>query len=86
MAEKKLEPPTKEDYLNWRGTQITKFLLQEIWNKREEIKEGIADGQTSGHDELITAIGRTQSIKDIINYILFDFEYIDVNKQEEQDK
>lgn len=81
---KKLEPPIKEDFLNWRSEYVTKFFLQEIFAKRELIKEGIADGQTSTHDELMTMIGRTQSIKDVINYALFEFEYIDVNQPKEE--
>lgn len=83
MAEK-LDPPTKEDFLNWRSQYVTKFFLQEVFAKREHIKEAIADGQTSGHDELITAIGRTQSIKDIINYALFEFEYVGVDQPKEE--
>lgn len=83
MAEKRLDPPTKEDYMTWRSNNVTRFFLQEIFNKRELLKEGIADGQTLGHDELISAIGRTQSLKDVVSYALFDFEVIDIQQEED---
>ena len=86
MAEKKLDPPTKEDYLNWRSTYVTKFFIQEIFNKRELLKEAIADGVTSGFDELNLTIGRTQSIKDIIDYVIRDFEYIDIEPKEDKNE
>ena len=77
-----VDSPFKSDYVDWRRNQVTKFLVQELFNKREMLKEGIAEGKTSSLDELHQNIGRTQAIKDIIDYIISDFETLDDPQEE----
>lgn len=76
-----VEPPIKEDYVQWRANPVTKFYLQALFNTREGKKETIAEGGVTG-EELEREIGRTQGIKDAIDYALFSFEVIEVDNSE----
>lgn len=70
----KLEPPTKSDYQAWKANHVTRFFLQALMEKREHIKEGIAEGQS---DKVDLDIGRAQSLKDALDYAIFNFETIE---------
>jgi len=76
MEIKQLDPPLASEYLQWRANPVTKFLVQALFNKRELLKEGLAEGHGST-ENLHVLIGRTQGIKDSVEYILSDFEYIE---------
>jgi hypothetical protein len=75
------ERPEKEDYINWKNDRVTRFFLQQLVAKREEGKEEWANGKFTDRDILI-ASGKAQGIQDCIDYALLDFEYIEVEKQE----
>ena len=79
---KQLEPPFKADYVDWKRNPVTKFFMQEIFNKREYLKEGIAEDKASSDKEMWIAIGRTQGIKEIIDYIIEDFETVQDPEEE----
>lgn len=77
----KFDPPEKEDYLAWRSSNVTKFFLQQLLNKREEGKEDWAEGRFSQEQSLL-AIGKAQGIQDCVNYAISDFEYIETQKED----
>lgn len=75
----KLDPPTKADYQAWKANPVTKFYLQAIMEKREHLKEGIAEGQS---ENVSLDIGRTQSLKDVLDYAIFNFDTVDEDKDD----
>ena len=75
-----MDLPTKEEYQQWRGNPITKVLVQLLFDKREVLKEGIAQGEAGSLDYLHEVIGRTQALKDAIDCILHDFPVIEEEK------
>lgn len=81
MENKIVDLPTKEDYLQWRSNHVTKALVRALLNKRTFLLEGIAEGHVSKED-LYEYIGRTQGIRDAIDYVISDFECIDTKPME----
>lgn len=63
---------SKRDYLDWRSSHVTKALVKALNDKREFLKEGLAEGAGQPED-----VGRCQALRDIIEYILRDFETFD---------
>ena len=79
MELRQLEPPTKQDYLQWREMYVTKCLVQALFNKREMLKEGLAEGHSGDlTNEIQKVIGRCQAHKDDIDYIIHEFEVLEV--------
>lgn len=78
----RLEPPLKSEYLAWRASPITKFFIQLLFDKREAIKEGIAEGQSANVD---LEIGRTQSLKDAIDCAISGFDGAVIEEEEKVD-
>jgi hypothetical protein len=62
---------TKEDWVDWKQHKVTKMFLKAVHDKREALKEGIADGAVEG-DELQRTIGRCMSLYDTINFALHE--------------
>lgn len=60
---------TKEEYVDWRNSRVTKDIVKLLAENREGRKEDIAEGMVVGR-ELDIEIGRTQGIKDAVNAIL----------------
>jgi hypothetical protein len=79
----KVERPSKELYLAWRELGVTKFLVQDLFLKREELKEGLAEAQYGSTEEYERAVGRCMALKDAIDYIIRDFDYVDSGEEEE---
>lgn len=71
---------TRQEWGDWKHSKVTKEFLRRIHEKRELLKEGLAEGQTAGIDQDRT-IGQCQAIKDILDYAIFSFETLD---QEEE--
>lgn len=67
---------TKEEWVNWKNSACTQQYLKNLHNKREDLKDGLAEGQTSTEREDCIIIGRTQGIKDAILFAVKDFDYI----------
>ena len=75
---------SKEQWIDWKRHPVTMYFLQAISDKREQIKEGIAEGQSGMN--LNRDIGRAQGLKDVLRYALVDFDYVVLDdKLEEQD-
>ncbi len=65
----------KEDWALWKQTPVTKRAVAGLMNKREYIKEALAEGQFVTEDERLIAIGKTQALKDAVLYLIEDFDY-----------
>lgn len=69
---------SKRQYIDWRANEVTKEFLKRLFEKRELLKEGLAEGQ-AGADQTLT-IGQCQAYKDAIDYGLYSFEVIDTEE------
>lgn len=74
---------SKEEYVQWKSSRVTQQLIQDLFFKREAIKEGWAEGQHSDESQRLMDIGRCQGLKDTIQYIQSDFNHY--NKEEDLD-
>lgn len=66
---------SKEEYLEWRDNRVTKQLIQDIYEKREFLKEGVVELSDESEKQRFVTIGRCQAMKDIIDFVLRDFDY-----------
>jgi hypothetical protein len=81
----RVTPPSKEEWVAWKQSNTTQYLIQQLVKKRLGMLEEWADGRCSNEmDEQITK-GRIQDLKDVIEYILMDFEYYQPEKEETSD-
>lgn len=62
---------TFDDWVNWKKHPVTQYIVEGLYNKREAIKEGMAEGQ-SETEFIQRQIGRAMSLKDAIDFILKD--------------
>lgn len=60
---------TKEEYVDWRSSKITKLLLKTLAENRQGKLEDIADGKAQQSDLYVT-IGQVQGIKDSVEFML----------------
>lgn len=72
---------TKEMWLAWKQNPVTIHFLTSLNSKREELKEGIAEGQAGNDIDL--QIGRCMALKDTIQYALHEFDVIDREEETE---
>ena len=75
---------SKQEWIDWKSNSVTKEYLRRILDKREQIKEGLVEGQST-REEVDKYIGQCQAYKDSFDYAVFDFEYEEVNSIEEQE-
>lgn len=73
---------TKELWVDWKNHPVTQFYLKALHFKREQLKEGIAEGQAGSDREICMAIGQTQAYKDALEYAVRQFEYIELEEQD----
>ena len=62
---------TKRDWHDWKQQEVTKELILAIKEKREYIKEGLAEERYD--DSYQKWAGHTQALKDIILFITVDW-------------
>jgi hypothetical protein len=65
---------TKRDWLDWKSQETTRLLLQGLHEKREMLKEGLANGQ-SGEGNFEREIGRCIALQEAIEFILIGPEF-----------
>lgn len=65
-----LEQVSRSEWSDWKNSRITKGVVESIFNTREELKEGLAEGQASTDRELCILIGRCQGLADSIDFIM----------------
>lgn len=70
------QPVTKAEWQDWKRSPVTKFLVYAYLTKLEYLKNGLIDGHFTGEEARLIAIGRGQSFKDAIDYIIDNFETI----------
>jgi hypothetical protein len=63
---------TKEDWVDWKKNPVTLVFLKRVQEKREILKEGLAEGAAE-QNELQRTIGRCMSLADILNEALYNF-------------
>ena len=71
----------KSEWLQWKSSKVTKAFIAGLLNKREYLKEGLAEGQTRG-DEALIDVGRCQALKDTVMDAIEDFNYIEREEEE----
>ena len=72
---------TRQEHLDWKQQKVTKEYLKRLFEKREQLKEGLAEGQSEGGTQFYNVIGQCQAYKDAIDYGLYDFEVISLEEQ-----
>jgi hypothetical protein len=66
---------SKSEWIAWKSNPVTKVFLKAIFDKRESIKEELAEGR--GREDLNLYIGQCQGMKDCLDYAINSFEYIE---------
>lgn len=61
---------TKDSWVDWKKHPVTQFVIESLLVTREELKEGIAEGQDPDHIQ--QHIGRAMAIKDAVKFMLED--------------
>ena len=72
----------QEEWANWKQEKVTREFLKRLFEKREMLKEGLAEGQATGIEQERT-IGQCQAYKDIINYGAFEFEVAEPSQEKD---
>lgn len=65
---------SKQEWVDWCSLRPTKQLVKALFEKREELKEGLVEERELPD---LVIIGRCQALKDEIDYIMHDFDYIE---------
>ena len=73
---------TKSQWVVWKESAVTQEFIQRLFDKREMLKEGLAEGQVEAVDLFV---GQCQAYKDAIAYALQDFEVVNDTDEEEED-
>lgn len=73
---------SKDEWVNWKKNPVTRRFLLAVHQKREDLKEGISEGQAG--DDLFIAIGRCQGLKDCLDYATKAFEFDEEEKTNER--
>lgn len=81
-----LEPITKAEWGQWKSQKVTKKLVSDLLERRKDLLEDWAEGRCSSQEEETRFQGRIQNLKDIVMYIVQDFEVVDPETQQEKMK
>jgi hypothetical protein len=73
---KELLPVSKEEWVHWKAGNCTQRLIHAIAYKRAGMMEDWSDGKCGTVEQEKVAQGHIQAYKDIIEYILRDFDVI----------
>ncbi|MDE1868311.1 MAG: hypothetical protein KGI08_11475 [Thaumarchaeota archaeon] len=71
----------QDEWKEWKDNKVTKRYFQVLFNKREYLKEMIAEQRHTSETERCLDIGQCIAIKDNINYGLFEFECVDSQQE-----
>ena len=72
----------KEEWSDWKGSKVTKVFLKKLFDKREFLKEGLANNSHSSENERLIDVGQCIAIADSIDYAIEGFEYLDRSPNE----
>lgn len=74
---------TSQEWSNWKQEKVTREFLRRLFQKREDLKEGLAEGQAGESEaQLHEAIGQCQAYKDTVDYAISSFEVILTEEEE----
>ena len=73
------EPISKEEWQFWKREKVTKAFVAHLLNRRTELLEEWAEGRCGTAQERDKQEGRVQNLKDVVLYIIQDFEVVDLN-------
>ena len=74
---------TSQEGSNWKQEKVTREFLRRLFQKREDLKEGLAEGQAGESEaQLHEAIGQCQAYKDTVDYAISSFEVILTEEEE----
>lgn len=76
-----LLPVSKEEWVHWKGNKVTQRLIHGLALKRAGMLEDWADGKCSNVEAEKVVQGYVQSLKDTIEYILRDFDFIEQGEE-----
>lgn len=76
------EPVSKEEWQFWKQNKVTKALVANLIQRRMELLEEWAEGRCPSDLETHKQEGRVQNLKDVIMYIIQDFEVIEPMEKE----
>lgn len=80
-----MEPVSKEEWVSWKGGKVTRQLVYDLLQKRTELLNDWSEGRfDNDKDEQITK-GRIQELRDIVEYIIHDFQHVDLEEQKSGD-
>lgn len=68
---------SRQEWVDWCSLRPTKQLVEGFFNTREDLKEDLVEMKYITEQEKYIAIGRAQALKDMIDYITRDFEYLE---------
>jgi hypothetical protein len=71
-----LLPVSKEEWVQWKGGKCTQRLVHSLALKRAGMIEEWADGRCSSLDQEKIVQGHIQAYRDVIEYVLRDFDFI----------
>ena len=71
-----LLPVSKEEWVQWKGNKVTQRLIHSLALKRAGMLEEWADGRCSNEQQEQIVKGHIQAYKDVLEYILRDFDFI----------
>lgn len=75
----------KSLWQEWKRSPVTKAFIYDLMSKREELKEGLADGACSEEKEEQRIVGRAMALKDAISYAIEDFIVVDDTQEEQKE-
>lgn len=76
------EEITKQEWGDWKASKTTKEFLRRLFEKRELLKEGLAEGQADNMAYTNIIIGQCQAYKDMLTYAIETFEVLDPEESE----
>ena len=81
-----IEEVYKSEWGEWKRQKVTRALLADIMNKRDWLKEALAENKFDSDQERNINIGKCIAMREIVEYIIADFATIMDNAKEEKDK
>ena len=78
-----LEEVYRSEWVEWRKSKITKFLLNALSEYRVGKLEAIAHGHANGLEEIYVEIGRAQGIEDALHFLVEDANSVVIDDRED---
>jgi hypothetical protein len=76
----------KSEWEDWRTNKVTKAFLKTLFDKREYLKEMMAENTYGSEAERLIDIGQCIAIKDNMDYAIYQFNYVERGQEENDTK